>query len=114
MLRRPPRSTLFPYTTLFRSLQRAPQRQQPRFAASPPRGEGGPADDIRRAMIGTATGWYVYGVAEQQDGLAAVARLVGRGRLAALVAEVPLDEDSEETLRERLNDRAWLEEKAPA
>jgi len=65
-------------------------------------------------MIGTATGWYVYGVAEQQDGLEVIARVVGRGRLAALVAEVPLDEYGEETLRERLNDRAWLEEKARA
>src|SRR5260370_3287498 len=27
MIRRPPRSTLFPYTTLFRSLQRAHRRQ---------------------------------------------------------------------------------------
>src|SRR5256885_9074589 len=27
MIRRPPRSTLFPYTTLFRSLSRAPQRR---------------------------------------------------------------------------------------
>src|SRR5256885_10726641 len=27
MIRRPPRSTLFPYTTLFRSLLRDPQRQ---------------------------------------------------------------------------------------
>src|SRR2546430_11528406 len=26
MIRRPPRSTLFPYTTLFRSLQRPPRR----------------------------------------------------------------------------------------
>src|SRR3712207_7319356 len=26
MIRRPPRSTLFPYTTLFRSLRRAPER----------------------------------------------------------------------------------------
>src|SRR2546422_4388015 len=26
MIRRPPRSTLFPYTTLFRSLRRAPDR----------------------------------------------------------------------------------------
>src|SRR2546422_1425543 len=30
MIRRPPRSTLFPYTTLFRSLQRAPPHDQPR------------------------------------------------------------------------------------
>jgi hypothetical protein len=65
-------------------------------------------------MIATATGWYVYGVAEQQDGLEAIAQVVGRGRLAALVAEVPLDEYGQEALRERLNDRAWLEEKARA
>ena len=31
-------------------------------------------------MIGTATGWYVYGVAEQQDGLEAIAQVVGRIR----------------------------------
>src|SRR3712207_8031755 len=30
MIRRPPRSTLFPYTTLFRSLARPPRRTQPR------------------------------------------------------------------------------------
>src|SRR5258708_19827260 len=29
MIRRPPRSTLFPYTTLFRSVHRCPQRQLP-------------------------------------------------------------------------------------
>src|SRR5688572_31683657 len=31
MIRRPPRSTLFPYTTLFRSLHRLRRRGQPRF-----------------------------------------------------------------------------------
>jgi len=65
-------------------------------------------------MIGVATGWYVYGVAARRDGLEAIAQVVGRGPLAALVAEVPLDDYGEETLRERLNDRAWLEEKARA
>src|SRR2546427_3112786 len=30
MIRRPPRSTLFPYTTLFRSLSRPPGRARPR------------------------------------------------------------------------------------
>src|SRR3712207_8199964 len=30
MIRRPPRSTLFPYTTLFRSLRRGEQRESPR------------------------------------------------------------------------------------
>src|SRR3712207_7165362 len=29
MIRRPPRSTLFPYTTLFRSIRRAPQSHYP-------------------------------------------------------------------------------------
>src|SRR2546430_6352313 len=29
MIRRPPRSTLFPYTTLFRSSRRAPERSAP-------------------------------------------------------------------------------------
>src|SRR3712207_8845710 len=39
MIRRPPRSTLFPYTTLFRS--RAAERARPRGAAdpAPPRGD---------------------------------------------------------------------------
>src|SRR5256885_9082194 len=36
MIRRPPRSTLFPYTTLFRSLQRQPDpRPVPRTARRP-------------------------------------------------------------------------------
>src|SRR5258707_1525154 len=33
MIRRPPRSTLFPYTTLFRSTQRAPGKEQAQAAA---------------------------------------------------------------------------------
>src|SRR2546429_6155736 len=40
MIRRPPRSTLFPYTTLFRSKQLMPT-QPPRFGRSP----RGPRDD---------------------------------------------------------------------
>src|SRR5437016_12049600 len=35
MLRRPPRSTLFPYTTLFRSVQRRPRPSIP-YSPSPP------------------------------------------------------------------------------
>src|SRR2546422_5981133 len=35
MIRRPPRSTLFPYTTLFRSRQRAERRQGGRPAVDP-------------------------------------------------------------------------------
>src|SRR2546425_8979689 len=39
MIRRPPRSTLFPYTTLFRSLARAggEQRRRERFPGATPR-----------------------------------------------------------------------------
>src|SRR2546430_10362665 len=39
MIRRPPRSTLFPYTTLFRSAVRLPAH--PRLAAPGTRGSGG-------------------------------------------------------------------------
>src|SRR5687767_15296510 len=41
MIRRPPRSTLFPYTTLFRSLRRAPAAARPARAASTHRCPGG-------------------------------------------------------------------------
>src|SRR5256885_3962831 len=36
MIRRPPRSTLFPYTTLFRSHESAGSKESPRAAAAPP------------------------------------------------------------------------------
>src|SRR2546422_6521707 len=53
MIRRPPRSTLFPYTTLFRSLDRellAPQRGRCEAAAQPCRERGrGDAEHERRA-----------------------------------------------------------------
>src|SRR3989475_2821491 len=56
MIRRPPRSTLFPYTTLFRSQGRARPRRgcgvpPPPRAGAPsraPRGRGGPADAAAR------------------------------------------------------------------
>src|SRR3712207_7450809 len=35
MIRRPPRSTLFPYTTLFRSLLQAPEVEQRRLLRAP-------------------------------------------------------------------------------
>src|SRR5688572_31241887 len=46
MLRRPPRSTLFPYTTLFRSVGRADPR--PRRQARADRGRCGSATDVAR------------------------------------------------------------------
>src|SRR3712207_7684505 len=44
MIRRPPRSTLFPYTTLFRSLRNA----RTLSVAPSPRSTGGPAHGDRR------------------------------------------------------------------
>src|SRR2546421_3995718 len=44
MIRRPPRSTLFPYTTLFRS-----PRGRPRVRASPPALRAAPVTGRRRA-----------------------------------------------------------------
>src|SRR5260370_7633618 len=46
MIRRPPRSTLFPYTTLFRSIARAPRRQA---AYKFRRGHAFPSFDLRRS-----------------------------------------------------------------
>src|SRR3712207_7656787 len=51
MIRRPPRSTLFPYTTLFRSL--LGQEQQPL-----PHAQVGPADEhLRRPRPGPQVSW---------------------------------------------------------
>src|SRR5438034_4720278 len=46
MIRRPPRSTLFPYTTLFRSSRADPRRARPRPdpGALPPRQRGAQED----------------------------------------------------------------------
>src|SRR2546430_8746492 len=53
MIRRPPRSTLFPYTTLFRSVT-SPQDLDEHFRAAlgelpPPAGSRDPADPVRRS-----------------------------------------------------------------
>jgi hypothetical protein len=62
------------------------------------------------------TAWYVYGVAEDEVALSRLegVELIRRGRLTAVVREVPLDEYDEAALPERLNDRAWLERNARA
>src|SRR2546422_8326698 len=44
MIRRPPRSTLFPYTTLFRSLERLQQEEAAR------RADEGQLEELRRSM----------------------------------------------------------------
>src|SRR3712207_8574165 len=55
MIRRPPRSTLFPYTTLFRSLARGGDRGRARDRRSDRRGAlpakvGGPRRDVLRRV----------------------------------------------------------------
>src|SRR2546430_10124244 len=50
MIRRPPRSTLFPYTTLFRSELRAPAHGALQLAGGP-RGRAAHAPRLRRAGL---------------------------------------------------------------
>ena len=67
-------------------------------------------------MIETAnaTAWYVFGVVASDAVPPRGTYLVERGALAAVTAEVSLQEFGEDVLPERLNDRAWLEEKVRA
>src|SRR2546430_7417982 len=53
MIRRPPRSTLFPYTTLFRSVERAAALEVSRFCSQiPARAPGKISDAVRpRALL---------------------------------------------------------------
>src|SRR5258708_21688407 len=63
MIRRPPRSTLFPYTTLFRSRKASPPSQSPEgYAAARDR----PAQHARRSpwFLGAAKSRLRYGTPE--------------------------------------------------
>src|SRR5438067_8010928 len=67
MIRRPPRSTLFPYTTLFRSVERvtprssrAPSpRRHPAAVSTPDRAAAAPARALRRSEEHTSELQYV-------------------------------------------------------
>src|SRR5260370_29212686 len=48
MIRRPPRSTLFPYTTLFRSRRRGSARSRAQDQGAPPGSQRGP--DLQRGQ----------------------------------------------------------------
>src|SRR2546422_3254371 len=59
MIRRPPRSTLFPYTTLFRSLRAEPGRRPVR--APGPKGRG-LAPDRKSTRLNSSHGYISYAV----------------------------------------------------
>src|SRR2546430_12748194 len=54
MIRRPPRSTLFPYTTLFRSARSAVNVRSRRFRGSPPAEGGNPTGSVVGRPVGSA------------------------------------------------------------
>jgi hypothetical protein len=72
------------------------------------------------ASATTDLAWYVYGVVDATapppagSGLEGEVAAVPEGPVAALVSRVPLSEYGEEPVRARLEDPAWLEEKARA
>src|SRR3712207_6933655 len=51
MIRRPPRSTLFPYTTLFRSLRAVRARRDPRAPARAAADDRAPRQFLQRAVL---------------------------------------------------------------
>src|SRR3712207_7397734 len=59
MIRRPPRSTRFPYTTLFRSTSRSPSRPRSRRRSASTSGPPPPAPTPTSspACAATSTGW---------------------------------------------------------
>src|SRR2546422_7146227 len=64
MIRRPPRSTLFPYTTLFRSRSASPPPPSPRRpAATRARPTpGAPAGDRKSTRLNSSHGYISYAV----------------------------------------------------
>src|SRR2546430_12149154 len=70
MIRRPPRSTLFPYTTLFRSVSRrssacpGPKRssRDSRSCAGPDRRRGGPPTDRKSTRLNSSHSQISYAV----------------------------------------------------
>src|SRR3712207_6927348 len=67
MIRRPPRSTLFPYTTLFRSADPAGVAVRVGLAAAGPAVEAGPAFASGLAGGGAAGGALGAGAGQWQD-----------------------------------------------
>src|SRR5256885_10720576 len=66
MIRRPPRSTLFPYTTLFRSITVRTAPPRPRASTSPSADVGTDAEKLEAPMIAPELTPQESAVAQQQ------------------------------------------------
>src|SRR2546429_6698770 len=76
MIRRPPRSTLFPYTTLFRSVDRGGNRILPRIPIGAGKRERRRLDDDRRPAAPTRDERSEEHTSELQSRLHLVCRLL--------------------------------------
>src|SRR6478609_7397716 len=98
MIRRPPRSTLFPYTTLFRSI-RPEVRVQPRLLQWPAKNVGGArqyggmarnssvtGDDPRDGFSPATRAWFDGAFAEPTQAQAGAWRAIGKGEDTLVVA----------------------------
>src|SRR2546430_12028798 len=82
MIRRPPRSTLFPYTTLFRSRRAVAGERRPGLLALPGLRAAADHDGRRRlvVLLRAESGQRVGGVAVRPEGSADARRSAGRDR----------------------------------
>src|SRR3712207_8148200 len=97
MIRRPPRSTLFPYTTLFRSIELA-------------RGDAGDARALARALSGMDALVHVAGI-EHAPQVVEAARRARVGRLVVVGTTRSEEHTSELQSRQYLVCRLLLEKK---
>src|SRR5690349_23374266 len=94
MIRRPPRSTLFPYTTLFRSLQAARKLRNERH---PPLAARHAAQQSIREFLTSCPGGVVGDIAEahilrrQEVVIDGALDLVAEARLAGQAQEAPVE-----------------------
>src|SRR3712207_8834627 len=109
MIRRPPRSTLFPYTTLFRSRLKCPRCGISTCAAMPPGVPAGAFGPRLRATLSVLAGAYRLGkrpirqLAHDLLGLSISTGMIARlERQAATELEAPVEE-----LRQHVRDAAW-------
>src|SRR5438876_7571482 len=100
MLRRPPKSTLFPYTTLFRSSSRGRDRRvDPRAPAGRTAGDRRRA--VRRGRWTTATRRSEEHTSELQSPVQLVCRLLLEKKKSLIILTIKFDEP---TLSESLKD----------